>query len=213
MYKFFKRAFDFTSSFLLFIVISPFFLVLAILVKCKLGSPIFFKQVRTGCNGKHFSIMKFRTMTNETDGNGKLLPNEKRITKLGKFLRSSSLDELPELLNIIKGDMSVIGPRPLPPVYDEYYTDYEKDRFLVRGGLIPPEVLHDNVQPTWEEQFTYEVEYARNLSLALDTKVMLTVFKGLFSRYRKDYGEYSRRPLYEEREKQEKKQEEFAKKK
>lgn len=212
MYKFFKRAFDFTSSLLLFIVVSPIFLIFAILVRCKLGSPIFFKQVRTGRGGKQFSIVKFRTMTNETDENGKLLPNEKRLTKLGRFLRSSSLDELPELLNIIKGDMSVIGPRPLPPVYDEYYTEYEKDRFLVRGGLIPPEVLHDNVQPTWEEQFTYEVEYARNLSFVMDMRILIAVFKGLFSRYKKDYGEYSRRPLSEERKKNIEKEEVAEKK-
>ena len=201
MYKIFKRTFDFLSSLLLFIAISPIFLVLVLLVKSKLGSPVFFKQVRTGRGGKQFSIMKFRTMTNETDEKGNLLPNEKRITKLGRFLRSSSLDELPELLNIIKGDMSVIGPRPLPPVYDEYYTEYEKDRFLVRGGLIPPEVLYNNVQPTWEEQFTYEVEYARNLSFSLDMRVMFAVFKGIFTRYEKDYGAYSRKPLSEERKK------------
>ena len=112
IYRFFKRVFDFTSALLLFIVISPLFLVLCLLVRIKLGSPIFFKQVRTGMRGKIFYIRKFRTMTNETNAAGELLPDDQRLVGFGKWLRSSSLDELPELLNIIRGDMAVIGPRP-----------------------------------------------------------------------------------------------------
>lgn len=199
MFRVFKRIFDFVSALALFIVISPLFLVLIILIKLKIGSPVFFKQVRTGMNMKKFSIIKFRTMTEERDENGEYLPDEVRLTKLGKFLRATSLDELPELIPIIKGEMSVIGPRPLPPKYDQYYTEREKLRFSVRGGLIPPEVLYNNVQPTWDEQLEYEASYAEKLCFSLDFSIIVTVFKGLFTRYKKDYGEYIRQGLDEER--------------
>ena len=115
VFRFFKRAFDFASALTLFIVISPLFLVLMFLIKIKIGSPVFFKQVSTGMNMENFNIIKFRTMTEEKDENGNYLPDEMRLTKLGKFLRATSLDELPELIPIIKGEMSVIGPRPLTP--------------------------------------------------------------------------------------------------
>ena len=118
MYKFFKRCFDFCSAALLFIVISPLFLLLVLLVRIKLGKPVFFCQVRSGKDRKPFKMIKFRTMTNEKDGAGNFLPDEQRLTKFGHWLRSTSLDELPELINIMKGDMSVIGPRPLQPKYD-----------------------------------------------------------------------------------------------
>lgn len=199
VFRFFKRAFDFASALTLFIVISPLFLVLMFLIKIKIGSPVFFKQVRTGMNMEKFNIIKFRTMTEEKDANGNYLPDEMRLTKLGKFLRATSLDELPELIPIIKGEMSVIGPRPLPPKYDQYYTEREKIRFSVRGGLIPPEVLYNNVQPTWDEQLEYEASYAEKLCFSLDYSIIVTVFKGLFTRYKKDYGEYIRQGLDEER--------------
>ena len=150
-------------------------------------------------NMEKFNIIKFRTMTEEKDENGNYLPDEMRLTKLGKFLRATSLDELPELIPIIKGEMSVIGPRPLPPKYDQYYTEREKLRFSVRGGLIPPEVLYNNVQPTWDEQLEYEALYAEKLCFSLDFSIIVTVFKGLFTRYKKDYGEYIRQGLDEER--------------
>ena len=123
MYKFLKRVFDFCSSLVLLIVISPVFLILAILVWVNLGSPILFRQERTGKGMKNFNIIKFRTMTDGRDREGGLLPDEKRFTRLGRWLRSSSLDELPELLNIVRGDMSVIGPRPLPPTYNDYFKE------------------------------------------------------------------------------------------
>lgn len=199
IYKFFKRAFDFTSALLLFIVISLLFAVLAILVRTKLGSPIFFKQARTGKGGRVFYICKFRTMTNETDVEGNLLPDEHRLVGFGKWLRSSSLDELPELLNIINGDMAVIGPRPMPPAYTEYYTENEKSRFKVRGGLIPPESMYFDNYVTWDKQLKYEADYANNLSLALDVKILVSVFKLIFLRTKTDYGEYVREPLTVER--------------
>ena len=199
MYNYFKRCFDFIASLCLFVVISPFFLILSVLVWLKLGSPIFFKQERSGLNGKTFHILKFRTMTNAKDKDGNLLPDEERFVPFGKWLRSSSLDELPELLNIIKGDMAVIGPRPLPPIYNDFYKDYEKNRFKVRGGLIPPESMYFDSFVTWDKQLKYEADYANNLSFMLDLKLLFSVFKTIFKRTETGYGEYVREALSIER--------------
>lgn len=199
MYNYFKRCFDFIASLCLFVVISPFFLILSVLVWLKLGSPIFFKQERSGLHGKTFHILKFRTMTNAKDKDGNLLPDEERFVPFGKWLRSSSLDELPELLNIIKGDMAVIGPRPLPPIYNDFYTDYEKNRFKVRGGLIPPESMYFDSFVTWDKQLKYEADYANNLSFMLDLKLLFSVFKTIFKRTETGYGEYVREALSIER--------------
>jgi lipopolysaccharide/colanic/teichoic acid biosynthesis glycosyltransferase len=199
MYKIIKRAFDFISALLLFIVISPFFCVLAIIVRIKMGRPIFFHQVRTGKGMKQFGMTKFRTMTNATDSDGNLLPDEERLTKFGKWLRSSSMDELPELLNIIKGEMSVIGPRPLPPLYDDYYTEEEKKRFLVRGGLITPDSVDPQPVISWDKQLAYEADYGENLSFKKDLSIFIGVFRILFRRTTTDYGEFVREPLNVER--------------
>jgi lipopolysaccharide/colanic/teichoic acid biosynthesis glycosyltransferase len=198
-YKIFKRCFDFTSASLLFIAISPLFLVLMLFAWRSIGRPIFFKQERTGRNRKPFCMIKFRTMTNATDENGKLLPDSERLTHFGRFLRNSSLDELPELLNIIKGDMSVIGPRPLYSKYDPFYKESEMARFKVRGGLIPPESLYHDSFLTWDKQLGYEADYANNLSLKLDVKILISVFKTLLKRNTEDYGAYSRQSLDVER--------------
>ncbi len=199
MYKFFKRTFDLCASLLLLIVISPVFMVLMVLVRFKLGSPIFFHQTRTGKDMTDFELIKFRTMTDKRDENGKLLPDHLRLTKLGRFLRNSSLDELPELLNIIRGDMAVIGPRPLRPKYNPYYKQNEMPRFNVRGGLIPPESLYGDSFLTWDKQLQYEADYANNLSFILDLKILISVFKTMFLRTKKDYGEYERDSLDVER--------------
>ena len=199
MFKFAKRTFDLFSSLVLFIVISPLFLILALLVRINLGSPILFRQIRTGKGMKDFSIMKFRTMTNAKDEEGNLLPDEERFTRFGRWLRSSSLDELPELFNIIKGDMSVIGPRPLPPTYNEYYRPEEKARFNVRGGLVTPDSVDLNPIISWDKQFEYEAEYGRNLSFKKDLMIFVGVFRILFKRTKTDYGEYVRQPLNVER--------------
>lgn len=199
IYKAFKRAFDFTSALLLFIVISPLFLLLMICARISIGSPIFFHQQRSGKDEKPFGLIKFRTMTNATDAEGKLLPDHKRLTKFGKFLRNSSLDELPELLNIIKGDMAVIGPRPLYMKYNPYYTAYERKRNKVRGGLIPPESLYHDSFLTWDKQLKYEADYAENLSLKLDVKILTSVFQTMFRRNKENYGGYERKPLDVER--------------
>jgi undecaprenyl phosphate N,N'-diacetylbacillosamine 1-phosphate transferase len=197
--KFFKRFFDFTFSLLAIIILSPIFLILSIAVLCNMGAPIFFKQKRVGKNEKIFTMCKFRTMSNKKDKDGNLLPDEQRVTRFGKFLRSTSLDELPELLNILKGDLSIIGPRPLLVEYLPYYTEEEKHRHDVRGGLTVPEVLYDNVTPTWEEQFSYEVEYAKNVTLWLDIKILFYTVRNLFKRNKTDYGGYARKSLIEER--------------
>ena len=199
MYNFFKRLLDFLSSILLLTVISPLFLILIIISSFVIGFPVFFVQERSGKNMKRIKVLKFRTMTNAKDSEGNLLPDEKRITKYGKFLRSTSLDELPQLLNIIAGNMSVIGPRPLPPEYDNYYSEIEKYRFKVRPGLIQPEVLHNKALPTWDEQLLWESEYANNLCFKTDIKIFFKVFKILFKRTKEDYGGIVRKSLIEER--------------
>lgn len=199
MYKYVKRAFDFFSSLILFIVISPLFLLLAILIRVNLGSPILFHQVRSGKGMKKFSIIKFRTMTNAKDKNGVLLPDEERFTKFGRWLRSSSLDELPELFNIIKGDMSVIGPRPLPPIYNDYFKPEEMARFNVRSGLVTPDSVDSSPIISWDKQFEYEADYGKNISLKKDIEIFIGVFRILFKRSETSYGEYVREPLNVER--------------
>lgn len=199
IYKIFKRCFDFTSALLLFIIISPLFAVLALMVRINLGKPIFFEQERSGMGGKTFSIRKFRTMTDGRDAEGDLLPDDRRLTKFGGWLRSTSIDELPELINIIRGDMAVVGPRPLPPLYNDYYTEYEKSRFKVRGGLIPPESLYFDSFVTWDNQLKYEADYANELSLSLDVRLLISVFKTIFKRAETGYGDYVREALSVER--------------
>lgn len=199
LYHYFKRLFDFISSFLLLLVVSPAFIILMILVRIKLGSPIFFKQERTGRNGRHFQMIKFRTMIDKKDNKGKQLPDDERLTPFGRFLRSKSIDELPELLNIIKGDMAVIGPRPLPSCYDPYYSERERLRFRVRGGLIPPDSIDPNPIISWDKQFEYEVEYANHLTFKSDLKIFLNAFRIVFQRSKTDYGSFIRPTLIEER--------------
>lgn len=201
MYKLFKRCFDLTSSILLLMTIFPLLVVLAVIVRFNLGSPIFFKQERAGKGMRPFKLIKFRTMANATDSNGKLLPDRDRVTRFGKFLRSTSLDELPELINIIKGDMSVIGPRPLPMRYNDYYKDEEKDRFNVRMGLVTPDSVDSEPIISWDKQFEYEANYARNLTFILDCKIVIGVFRILFKRNKTNYGGYERMPLDVERSK------------
>lgn len=199
MYKTFKRCFDFVSALLLLILISPIFILLAILVRINLGSPIFFHQTRTGKDMRPFGMAKFRTMIDKRDADGNLLPDKDRSTKFGNWLRSTSLDELPELLNIIKGDMSVIGPRPLYPKYNDYYTDEEKKRFLVRGGLVTPDSVDPDPVISWDKQFRYEADYAENVSLKKDLSIFIGVFRILFKRNTINYGAYTRKPLDVER--------------
>lgn len=200
MYKYIKRLLDFLLSGALFIIISPLFIILIIIVKIKIGSPVFFKQERTGYKEKRFNLIKFRTMTNKKDENGKLLPDSQRLTNTGKLLRSTSLDELPELISIIKGDMSIIGPRPLPSTYDPFYTDKEKSRFNVRGGLIPPGgSIKKNPIITWDDQLEIEANYATHLNIKTDIVIFINAFSIIFKRKQYNYGSYERKPLNIER--------------
>ena len=172
IYKYIKRILDIISSLLAIIILSPLLAVTAVLVKTKLGSPVLFKQERPGKDEKIFTLMKFRTMTDERDENGELLPDVVRLTKFGKFLRSTSIDELPELFNILKGDMSVIGPRPLLVEYIPRYNEHQHRRHEVRPGLSGWAQVNGRNSISWEEKFDLDVEYVDNYSFAMDVKIL-----------------------------------------
>lgn len=180
--NFIKRMLDIFFSLLSIIILSPVLLIVALLVRVKLGSPVLFKQRRPGMDEEVFTILKFRTMTSEKDSNGELLPDTMRLTKFGKFLRAASLDELPELFNILKGDMSFVGPRPLSVKYLPYYDEIERHRHAVRPGLTGLAQVNGRNTTSWEQRFAYDVEYVNNMSLSLDFKIIiktfLVVFKG-----------------------------------
>lgn len=200
--KYIKRILDFILALSALIVISPVLLIIAILVKCNLGSPVIFRQERVGKDERIFTMYKFRTMSDKTDASGELLPDEQRHTNFGDILRSTSLDELPELFNILKGDLAIVGPRPLLVSYLPYYTEEERLRHTVRGGLTQPEVMYGLVTPTWEEQFRFEIEYVKNVSFLTDMRIILATIAIVLKRVETDYGGTVRRPLNEEREKE-----------
>lgn len=172
MYKYIKRFFDIVSSLLAIIILSPVLVITSIFVRTKLGSPVLFKQERPGKDEKIFTLMKFRTMTDERDENGELLPDEIRLTKFGKFLRSTSIDELPELFNILKGDMSVIGPRPLLVRYLPRYNAHQHRRHEVRPGLSGWAQVNGRNTVSWEDKFDMDVEYVDNYNLVMDIKIL-----------------------------------------
>ncbi|MDE7130916.1 MAG: sugar transferase [Lachnospiraceae bacterium] len=172
-----KRWLDFLLSLCGIIVLSPVLLVLCILVRVKLGSPVLFRQERPGRDEKIFTLCKFRTMTDEKDENGKLLPDAVRLTKFGKFLRGTSLDELPELFNILKGDMSIIGPRPLLVSYLPYYSERERLRHSVRPGLTGLAQVSGRNFIDWDRRLAKDVEYVDNLTFGMDVKVLWMTVK------------------------------------
>lgn len=178
--RYIKRIIDLLVTTIGFICISPIFLIVCVLVRIKLGSPIFFKQKRTGKDEKTFEMIKFRTMTDARDENGQLLPDTERFTKFGNFLRNSSLDELPELLNVIKGDMSLIGPRPLYPFYLPYYTERESLRHSVRGGITGLAQVNGRALLRWNDRFEKDVEYISNISFWGDIKILWMTFYKVF---------------------------------
>jgi len=180
--RYFKRPMDFVLSLIAIIVLSPVFLVVAVLVRIKLGSPVIFKQERPGLNEKIFTLYKFRSMTDERDENGELLPDSVRLTKFGKFLRSTSLDELPELFNILKGDMSIIGPRPLLVQYLPLYDEHQRRRHEVRPGLSGLAQVNGRNAISWEEKFNLDIEYVNNISFILDWKIIFLTIKKVFVR-------------------------------
>lgn len=171
--KFFKRFLDVIISLLGLIVLSPIMIIVALLVRIKLGSPIIFTQERPGKNEKIFKLYKFRSMKDLKDENGKMLPNEERVTKFGKLLRRTSLDELPELVNILKGDMSLIGPRPLLVKYLPYYTEKERHRHDVRPGLTGLAQINGRNNACWEDRFEHDLEYVNNITFINDLKILL----------------------------------------
>ena len=175
--KYIKRMLGMFFALVGVVLLSPIFFVVAILVRWKLGSPIIFKQHRPGKDEKIFTMYKFRTMIDAYDEEGNLLPDEQRLTKFGKWLRSTSLDELPELLNIIKGDMSIVGPRPLLVRYLPYYTEEERKRHSIRPGLTGYAQVNGRNSLSWEEKFLLDIEYKKKLSLLMDIKIILRTIK------------------------------------
>lgn len=197
--KYIKRFLDIVCASLVLIVFSWLYIILAILVRIKLGSPVIFKQKRPGKDEKIFELCKFRTMTNTKDDNGELLPDNQRLTRFGHILRSSSLDELPEVWNILKGDMSVVGPRPWSVSYLKYFTPEEHRRHVVRPGLTGLAQVHGRSAANWDDRLKYDIDYVNHVSFLNDVKIIgLTVKKvvarediveagcqGNFSDYRK----------------------------
>lgn len=180
--KYIKRLLDILLSGLALIVLSPVLLVTAILVRTKLGSPVIFRQARPGKDGKIFHLYKFRSMTDERDENGDLLPDSVRLTKFGKTLRATSLDELPELWNILRGDMSIVGPRPLLVKYLPLYNEEQRHRHDVRPGLTGWAQAHGRNAVSWEEKFRLDVWYVRNLSFRVDVKTIFLTVKNVLRR-------------------------------
>lgn len=183
MYRlFFKRFLDFILSLLAIIILSPVYLIVALLVRIKLGSPVIFTQERPGKNENIFKIYKFRTMSDDRDYDGNLLPDEVRLTKFGKLLRSTSLDELPELFNILKGDMSIVGPRPLLVRYLPLYNEQQKHRHDVRPGFTGWAQCNGRNAISWEEKFDLDIYYADHISFLLDIKIILKTVKTVLFR-------------------------------
>ena len=183
MYKrFFKRFLDFILSLLALIVLSPVLLILIVLGAIKMKGNPFFTQLRPGKNEKIFKLIKFRTMTNAKDAEGNLLPDDVRLTKYGKMLRSTSLDELPELINILKGDMSIVGPRPLLPEYLPYYTEEEHHRHDVRPGLTGLAQVNGRNAIGWDQKLAFDTLYIKNISFSYDMKIILSTVGKVFKR-------------------------------
>jgi sugar transferase EpsL len=175
-----KRLFDLAITIPVLILLSPLLTLLALLVRLRLGSPVLFRQQRPGLHGELFTLFKFRTMTNERDATGKLLPDAERLTPLGKWLRNNSLDELPELINVLRGDMSLVGPRPLLMEYLDRYTPEQIRRHEVKPGITGWAQVNGRNKLTWEEKFELDIWYVDHLSLWLDLKILLvTVWKVL----------------------------------
>lgn len=179
---FFKRFIDVVASLLVLILFCWLYLILAIIVRFNLGSPIIFTQDRPGKNGKIFKLYKFRSMSDKRDENGELLPDNLRLNKFGRILRSTSLDELPELFNIIKGDMSIVGPRPLLVKYLEHYNAHDMRRHEIRPGLTGLAQVSGRNAMSWKEKFEKDIEYVDNLTFLMDVKVVLMTIKKVFVR-------------------------------
>ena len=179
---FFKRFIDIACSLLFILVFWWLFLILALIVRVNLGAPVIFTQDRPGKDGKIFKLYKFRSMSNAKDENGEFLPDKQRITKFGRLLRSTSLDELPELFNILKGDMSIIGPRPLLVKYLEHYNSNDIRRHEVRPGLTGWAQINGRNTLTWKDKFSKDIEYVDNITFLMDLKIVFLTIKKIFAR-------------------------------
>ena len=180
--KFIKRVIDIILCTIALLFLGWLYVIIALLVRCKLGSPVLFSQERPGKNEITFKLYKFRSMTDERDGNGNLLPDDVRLTKFGKFLRATSLDELPELFNILKGDMSIVGPKPLLVRYLPYYTNEEHHRHDVRPGLTGLAQVKGRNFISWEEIFQYDLEYVNHCTFYMDLKIFIGTIMKVLSR-------------------------------
>ena len=181
-YEFFKEIFDKFYAFILLILLLPLIFLTAFLILIKLGNPIIFFHNRAGLNGKPFRLLKFRSMTNEHNSDGQLLPPEKRLTKFGILLRSTSLDEIPSLINVLKGDMSFIGPRPLPLDYVPLYSKEQRLRLCVKPGISGLAQVKGRNSISWNERFSLDIKYVRSKSLLLDCKIFLNTILTVFTR-------------------------------
>ena len=178
-----KRLFDATAAGVLLVLTAPVQALVAVAVKRNLGSPVLFRQQRPGLDGEPFEMLKFRTMTNERDATGELLPESQRLTRLGQFLRSTSLDELPELINVVRGELSLVGPRPLLVKYLDRYTPRQTVRHAVRPGVTGLAQVSGRNALSWEEKFEFDIQYVERVSLGLDLKILaLTVWHVLARR-------------------------------
>lgn len=191
--RFVKRIFDFIISLIALLVLSPLLLALSISGAIAMGGNPFFTQERPGRNEKLFRLIKFRTMSNKTDENGKLLPDTVRLNKYGRILRATSLDELPELVNILIGDMSIVGPRPLGVKYLPYYTDEERHRHDLRPGLTGYAQVNGRNSLSWEQKFAYDLEYVKGVSLFFDIKILFMTVKKVV--VREGIGQGEERPV------------------
>lgn len=180
--KYIKRCIDFLLSLIAVVILSPVLLIVALSVRIKLGSPVIFKQERPGLNEKIFTMYKFRTMTDERDESGALMPDAVRLNKFGKMLRSTSLDELPELINILKGDMSIVGPRPLLVRYLPLYNDEQRMRHCVKPGITGYAQVNGRNSIHWEEKFDLDILYVKSICFTLDIKVFFKTMKTVFLR-------------------------------
>jgi undecaprenyl phosphate N,N'-diacetylbacillosamine 1-phosphate transferase len=192
-----KRALDVVLSLGGLIVLAPVFLLITILARRKLGKPVIFTQERPGLNEKIFKMYKFRSMTDARDKDGNLLPDMDRITPFGKFLRSTSLDELPELLNVLKGEMSLVGPRPLLIEYLPLYNTEQKQRHLVRPGITGLAQINGRNAISWQEKFNYDIEYIQNSSLATDLCILLNTVGKVFMRHNVNVSTTNTMPKFE----------------
>ncbi|WP_270855081.1 sugar transferase [Longibaculum muris] len=180
--KYIKRMLDFLLSLMAIIILSPVLIVVAILVRTKLGSPVIFKQKRPGLNEKIFTLYKFRTMTDERDEKGNLLPDDIRLTRFGKLLRSTSLDELPELFNILKGDMTIVGPRPQLVRDMVFMTDTQRKRHSVRQGLTGLAQINGRNNLSWEEKINYDLKYIQNITFLNDIRIIIKTILKVFKK-------------------------------